>query len=225
MNAGIVLAAGRNPAMGAHVDRAFLSLGTKPVLAFAMGALERCPDIDVVVVVVRRERVEAAAAVASMFGCSKVRHVLPGASLRQGSVQAALDALSDEIRIVSILDASRPCVSPELVSDTIRSAKRNGAAAAGARAEDGVKIVLKGQTVSKSCDRSKIWLAMTPQSFKIEILRDGLAAAKAKGITVGDDSEAAGLVSKSVRMVPATVPNIKITSADDLTLAAAYLRL
>ncbi|MCE9612753.1 MAG: 2-C-methyl-D-erythritol 4-phosphate cytidylyltransferase [Lentisphaerae bacterium] len=225
MNAAVIVAAGRNSPMGSHVDRAFLSLGTRPVLAYSMIAFEKCADIDIVVVVVRKDRVDAAQAVAQMFGCSKVKKIVGGGTHRMGSVQAGLDELSDEINFVTVHDASRPCVTPDLITETIKSAKRYGSGVAAVRAEDGIKEVLKGQTVTKSHDRTKIWHALTPQSYRLELLRNGLELARKKPVIVADDSEAVALTGEDVHLVTATVPNIKITSADDLTLAAAVLRL
>ena len=210
--------------MGDHVDRAFLSLGTRPVLAYSLMAFEKCPEIDVVVLVVRKDRVDAGHAVAQMFGCSKVKYVVAGASQRQGSVLAGLKALPDDIALVAVHDASRPCVSPDLISETIKTAKRYGSGVAAQRADDGIKEVAKGQTVSRSLDRSKIWLALTPQSFRIDLLRRGLEAAQKKRMTVWDDSEAVALVEPEIHLVTATVPNIHIATADDLAQAAAVLR-
>ncbi len=70
MNVGIIVAAGKSERMGPKVDKAFLSLGTKPVLAYSLIAFEKCPDIDGIVLVVRKDRIEAAHGVAHMFGCS-----------------------------------------------------------------------------------------------------------------------------------------------------------
>ena len=211
--------------MGAHVDRAFLSLGTRPVLAYSMQAFEKCPDIDMVVVVVRKERVDAAQAVAQMFGCAKVTAVVAGSAQRQGSIALGLDQLNGEVSIVTIHDASRPCVTPDLISQTIKAARRYGSGVAAIRSEDAVKEVEKGHVVSRTLDRSKLWLAQTPQSFKLELLKQGLDVARQKKLKVEDDASAAELVSDAVRLVPSTIPNVKITTADDLTLAAAVLRL
>ena len=83
MNVGILVAGGRGERMGAKVDKAFLSLGPRPVLAYSMIAFEHCDDIDEVVIVVRRERVDAAWSMARMFGCAKVTAVIPGGAKSQ----------------------------------------------------------------------------------------------------------------------------------------------
>ena len=51
MNFGIVVAAGKSERMGAGIDKAFLNLGSKPVLAFSLLAFENCPEIEGVILV------------------------------------------------------------------------------------------------------------------------------------------------------------------------------
>ena len=70
MTTAILLAAGKSSRMGANVDKAFLSLVDKPVVAWSLLAFERCADIDSIVLVVRKEQLLASKAVTKMFGIS-----------------------------------------------------------------------------------------------------------------------------------------------------------
>ena len=63
MTTAIILAAGKSSRMGAAVDKAFLSLVDKPVVAWSLLAFERCADIDAIVLVVRKEQLLASKAV------------------------------------------------------------------------------------------------------------------------------------------------------------------
>ena len=92
MTTAIILAAGKSSRMGAAVDKAFLSLVDKPVVAWSLLAFERCADIDAIVLVVRKEQQLAAKAVAKMFGISKLRAVVPGGAKRQESAAVGLAA-------------------------------------------------------------------------------------------------------------------------------------
>ena len=73
MVTAIIVAAGKSERMGSGTDKAFLSLGPKPVIAWTLLAFERCTDVDSVVLVVRKDQLTAAKAVVKMFGISKVR--------------------------------------------------------------------------------------------------------------------------------------------------------
>ena len=108
MVTAIVVAAGKSERMGAGTDKAFLSLGQKPVLAWSLLAFERSPEVDNVVLVVRKDQLAAAKAVAKMFGISKLQKVVPGGARRQDSVQNGLKEVDSDTRIVLVHDGARP---------------------------------------------------------------------------------------------------------------------
>lgn len=225
MNYGVIVAAGKSERMGPEVDKAFLSLGTKPVLAYSLIAFEKCPDIDGVILVVRKDRVDPARAMVQLFGCSKVKRVIAGGNTRQISVKNGLSQLSSDVSIVAVHDGARPCITPSVITETIKSAKKYGSGVAAVKITDTVKEVKKGLVVSKTVDRTMLWAVQTPQTFTLDLLSKAFDAVNKKRLTVTDEASAVELVSHDVRLVPAALSNIKITVPDDLTLAAALLRL
>ena len=225
MNVGIIVAGGKSQRMGSDVDKAFLSLGTKPVLAYSVDAYERCQDIDSIVLVVRKDRLNAARGMVQMFGFNKVEHVIVGGTQRQASVQNGLDVLDDDVKVVSVHDGARPCLTPDVISETIKAAKRYGSGVAAVKITDTVKEVQRGVTVSKTIDRTKLWAVQTPQTFKIDLLQKAFDNLKKKKTSVTDEAMAVELINKDVRLVPACLSNIKITTPDDMRLAGALLKL
>jgi len=225
MNFGVIVAAGKSTRMGPKVDKAFLSLGTRPVLAYSVLAFEKCHDIDGIVLVVRADRVEAARAMVQLYGCSKVRRVIAGGSQRQESVALGLDAVADDVSIVAVHDGARPCVTPDLISKTIQSASRYGSGIAAVKITDTVKHVERGLTVTRTVSREKLWAVQTPQTFQIDLLKKAFDAVRKKKATVTDEASALELAGKPPRLVEADMSNIKITAPDDLVLAAALLKI
>jgi len=225
MNSAIIVAAGRGQRMGVQTDKAFLSLGPKPVVAWSLLAFEECVEIDRIVLVVRREQVMAAKTVAQMFGISKLSAVVIGGANRQDSVLNGINELDPDTRYVCVHDGARPCVKPELIQATLRCAKRHGSGVAASRIWDTVKFVERGTVVDHTVDRTKLWRVQTPQTFAIGVLTRAYDEVKKKKATVTDDAAAVELLGESVRLVEWTKPNIKITTADDLPLAAAALQI
>ncbi|NQU39916.1 MAG: 2-C-methyl-D-erythritol 4-phosphate cytidylyltransferase [Lentisphaerae bacterium] len=225
MNYAIVLAAGKSDQMGPNVDKAFLSLGPRPVLAYSLMAFEECNDIDGVILVARKGRMAAAQGVADMFGCAKVKSVVAGGLLRQNSVQNAMEALPEGVKIVAIHDGSRPCVTTELISQTVQSAKRYGSGVAAVRIWDTVKHVERGLTITRSVDRSKLWATQTPQTFKLSLLNRAFELVAEQKATITDEASAVELTSQKVRLVQSFASNIKITTPDDLAMATTLLNL
>jgi 2-C-methyl-D-erythritol 4-phosphate cytidylyltransferase len=225
MNYGVIVAGGKSERVGPNVDKVFLNLGIQPVLAYSVLAFEKCADIDGVILVVRKDRIEAARGMSQMFGCYKVKRVVAGGATRQASVINGLNQLNDDVKIVAVHDGARPCVTAALISETVKSAKRYGSGVAAVKITDTVKQVDKGTTISQTVDRTKLWAVQTPQTFRVDLLLKAFKEVRKKKLDVTDEASAVELVSDDVRIVPAAFSNIKITTADDLNLAAALLKL
>ena len=221
MTTAIIVAAGKSERMGTGTDKAFLSLGNKPVVAWSLLAFERCADVDRIVLVVRKEQQLAAKAVARMFGISKLVAVVPGGNKRQESVQAGLAACDADTRFVVVHDGARPCVTPNVVSEVVKLAKRVGAATVGHRITDTVKRVEKGTAVSGTEDREKLWAVQTPQAFHFRILANAYKNLGKNEVT--DDCQAVELSGETVRIFENRAPNFKITTVEDLQIASALL--
>lgn len=222
MTTAIILAAGKSSRMGAAMDKAFLSLIDKPVVAWSLLAFERCADIDAIVLVVRKEQLLASKAVAKMFGISKISTIVAGGARRQESVAAGLAACDLATRYVVVHDGARPMVTPELISEVLKAAKRFPAVTAGRPVTDTVKRCEKGSAVTETVSREKLWVVQTPQAFQ---MRELSAAYKTLGkMEATDDCMAIELNGGSVKIVPWLRPNVKITTVEDLQTAAALLK-
>ena len=221
MTTAIIVAAGKSERMGTGTDKAFLSLGNRPVVAWSLIAFERCPDIDRIVLVIRKEQQVAAKAVARMFGISKLIAIVPGGNKRQESVQAGLAACDVDTRFVVVHDGARPCVTPDVISEVVKLAKRVGAATVGRRMTDTVKRVEKGTAVSETEDREKLWAVQTPQAFNFRMLTNAYKNLGKNEVT--DDCQAVELAGETVRIYENRAPNFKITTVEDLQIASALL--
>jgi 2-C-methyl-D-erythritol 4-phosphate cytidylyltransferase len=221
----IIVSGGKSERMGTGVDKAFLSLKGQPVLSYSLRAFERCPEVANVILVVRKDRLEAARALVQVFGCAKVEKVVAGGTTRQQSVCNGLNAVPKEATIVVVHDGARPCVTPQIISETIKIARRYGSGIAAVKVADTIKEAHGGLSGTRTIDRSKLWAIQTPQAFKKELLVSGYEMARKKRMAVTDESSAVELVSKDIRLVPSTWSNIKITTPEDLAIAAALLNV
>ena len=225
MITAIVVAAGKSERMGAGTDKAFLSLLNKPVVAWSLLAFERCPDVDKIVLVVRKDQLVASKAVVQMFGISKIHAIVAGGARRQDSVLSGLKACDIDTRHVVIHDGARPCISSEEISEIVKAVKRSGAVTFGHKITDTVKRVEKGTSVTATEDRDKLWAVQTPQAFPYSMLRKAYAAVEAEKKEVFDDAQAVEFAGESVKICESDKPNIKITTPEDLQVAAAVLKL
>lgn len=223
MVTAIIVAAGKSERMGTGTDKAFLNLGPKPVLAWSLLAFESCVDVDQIVLVVRKDQIVGAKAVVRMFGISKVRAVVAGGPKRQNSVMNGLKEVDSDSRIIVIHDGARPCVTPETISETIKLAKRTGAAVVGCRIWDTVKFIEKGTSVTRTEDRTKLWAVQTPQAFNAQLIQKAYAEVENAKVDVSDDAAAVERLGEPVKIYETDKPNLKITTVEDLQLAAAVV--
>lgn len=222
---GIIITGGKTEEFAPDVDTAFLTLGSKPVLTYSLAAFERCADIEGLVLVASKDRVESVRAMVQMFGCYKVKRIISGPTQRAAAVLAGLKALDDQkIPIVTVHDGTRPCVTPDQISETIKSARKFGSGVLATRITDPVKEVAKGSKVSASFDHQSLWASLTPQSYKIEILRKALETAQKKKASIRDEAEALDLAKQEIHIVPTTRMSIRIAAPSDLNLADYLLR-
>lgn len=225
MTTAIILAGGKSTRMGGGVDKAFLSIGAKPVVAWSLLAFEHSPGIDRIILVVRKEQLLAAKAVVKMFGISKLDKIVAGGTRRQESVQAGLAACDLNTRFVVIHDAARPCVTPELVGEVLQALKRTDAVTVGRPMTDTVKrcTPTKGAVVEQTVSRDRLWSVQTPQAFAFGFLKAAYRKLDAK-MEATDDCQVVELAGGTVKIVENLKPNFKVTTPDDVQLVSLLLK-
>src|SRR5580765_4339079 len=167
MNAAIIVAAGRGTRMGANVDKLFIDLDGRPVVAHTWGRFDGAKCIDEIVLVIRGGMEPDFRDLAQKHGFRKPFRLVVGGTERQDSVWNGLQAISPYYDIVAIQDGARPCTTEELIERTIVAAREVGAAVAAQRVTDTVKESSDGQMISAHLKREWLWAVQTPQTFKL----------------------------------------------------------
>ncbi len=227
MTTAIIVAAGKSERMGENLDKAFIALGPRPVVAWSLLAFQQCSDIDKIILVVRKEQLVAAKGIVNMFGLSKVSQIIQGGSRRQDSVLRGIEAADPDTRLFAIHDGARPCVSTDLISATIQAARKHGSGIAATRVTDSLKTVDRGGNISGAVDRANVWAVQTPQVFKADLLKRAYTELGKGKTEATDDAAAVALLpdAPALRLVEWTKPNMKITIVEDLSIAALLLRI
>ena len=224
MNAAVIVAAGKGTRMGPDVDKLFLEVAGRPVVAHTWQRFDGAACIGDIIVVVRDGMQSAFEELAQQCGFNKSYRLIVGGKERQDSVANGLAALSDSAEVVAIQDGARPCTSAALIEATIVAARETGAAVAAMPVTDTIKESVDGQLVARTVDRSKLWSVQTPQTFRVEVIRMALAEVRQRGLHVTDDTAACELIGQPVRLVCGTSPNPKVTVPADLPYIELLLR-
>lgn len=155
--------------------------------------------------------------------CAASRHVqrAAGGAERAGSVLNGLlrllelGAQADDWVLVH--DAARPNLTrgdldrllEELAEDPV-----GGLLAVPAR--DTLKRSDRDGRVSETIDRSVVWLAYTPQMFRLGALHRALADALVAGVAITDEASAMEWAGYAPKLVEGRADNLKITTPEDL---------
>jgi 2-C-methyl-D-erythritol 4-phosphate cytidylyltransferase len=220
---GILVTCGKDEQMASGVDVSYLDLAGKAVLSYSLQAFEQSHEIAGVVLVAAPERVEQTLGLCQLHGFAKIRKVVPGAATFFGSVQHGLKYVSDDAQCVCLHGAGRPCIQGNLISEVVKAARKDGAAAAGAPVGGQLLAAGKGDVVKEVVDASALWQLQSPVACRRDWLKLALETAAKKKKHPADIVEALSLIKKSVTLVANPRPNLHLRQPTDLMMAVALL--
>jgi len=223
----VVPAAGMGKRMGASINKQYLQLAGKPILAHTLGVFQECDQIVGIILVTPQDEIPfCRSEVVERYGLSKVLQVVPGGAERQHSVMNGLQALqgtADEHDVVLIHDGVRPFITREQLLESIRVAADGDGALVAVPAKDTIKVVHDG-LVTDTPERATLWQAQTPQTFRYHQVLSAHEEARRDGFLGTDDCSLVERAGGRIRIVNGSYRNIKITTPEDLVLAEAFLR-
>lgn len=228
----VIMAAGSGTRMGAQLPKQFLELDGKVILRRTIEAfLEVYPEISVITVL-PKQYIDywKDYCYKNNFICPQV--LVPGGITRFHSVKNALEKVPAGA-LVAIHDGVRPLLTVQMIRNMFEKAESTPALIPVIPCVDTMKALemkvsadgsetlsaMPGQIV----DRSVLYGAQTPQIFHSEILKDAYNQAFDTAFT--DDASVVEKHGKSLSFVIGERLNIKITTAEDLTLAEAVLKI
>jgi 2-C-methyl-D-erythritol 4-phosphate cytidylyltransferase len=173
--AAIVPAAGLGRRFGEEKNKSLYEVMGKPLVVWALQALQSVVEIGEIIPVVKEEDLKAAADMVERYKIAKVRRIVPGGKERQDSVYNGLRALDNETSIVVIHDGARPLVDGLLIRNCISELDSFDGIVAGVPVKDTIKEVKgkgheaeerdDGLIVKRTLDRNLLWAVKTPQTF------------------------------------------------------------
>lgn len=222
-NCAIILAGGRGSRMGKKINKLFLKMKDRPLLAYTLEAFEKNKCIDSIILVSAKDELEyCKSEIVLKYSFRKVKQIVCGGDTRQQSVLNGLN-VAGECNVILIHDGARPFVSQKIISEGIKYANIYGACACGVRPKDTIKVKNKDGFSDSTLDRNKLFCVQTPQSFKRDIIINSHKNIVSKDISATDDTMIAEISGYSVFLYEGSYVNIKITTPDDLFLGEKIL--
>jgi 2-C-methyl-D-erythritol 4-phosphate cytidylyltransferase len=210
--------------MGGHVPKQFIELGGVPILVHSLRVLEAVPAVErVILAVPDADREYCLREIVARYRFAKVTKIVAGGERRQDSVRHGLQEIGEGADLVLVHDAVRPLITRDVVERVIRRAEEVGGAIAAVPMRDTVKEVGADGAVAATVDRGRLWLAQTPQVFRVKVLREAHRKAHLEHFHATDDAQLVEWFGQPVSVVEGSEENLKITRPQDLAIGEAIL--
>jgi 2-C-methyl-D-erythritol 4-phosphate cytidylyltransferase len=219
----ILLAGGSATRLSVGDNKVYLDLDGVPMLGWSLASLDRCDLVDDIVLVVRPEDRDRAAAIAGDLGVRKLRGMADGGDTRHASERAGLEAIAPAIEagsvtLVAIHDAARPFIRQALLRRILTTAARDGGALP-ALPVDSEFLLRVDAGGAEPVDATRLRGVQTPQAFQAAALLRAYRQADESGFRGVDTAESVERFSDlRVSTVDGDPDNTKITFLEDLVL-------
>ena len=224
MNSVVIVSAGRGSRMKADINKQFLKLQNKEVIAHTIDKFYNNENIGELIVVVREDEAEFFKInIIEKYGYKNIK-IAFGGSERQDSVYNGLKMVDENCKIVLIHDGARPFVNNETIDSAIESAKENKCVIVGVPVKDTIKVIDENNNVCDTPDRSTLWSIQTPQVFDYSLIMKAHEKAREDNYYGTDDSMLMEYFGQKVKVVEGSYNNIKITTPEDLKIGEEILR-
>lgn len=212
----IIAAGGIGSRFGAAVPKQFCELLGRPVLMHTILALRRATPSARIVISLHPEWIDYWQEVCRKLDFESPT-VVSGGETRFHSVKRALARVGDA-GIITVHDAARPLVTPEIVNAVVAAVEHGADGAIPAvPPSDSLRMVTPDGC--KAVDRSLFRAVQTPQAFRADALKAAYNLPYSPAFT--DDASVMEAASfTDIAEVEGSYENIKITHSADLVVAA-----
>ena len=226
----IVLAAGSGSRMKSDVAKQYMMLCGKPLIWYALQAVEESAVIDDCILVTGAEDIiYVQEEIVERYGFRKVDTITAGGKERYDSVYQALQVIKDgDMRVPNrdgylfIHDGARPFLTEAILRRNYEAVEQFHACVTGMPVKDTIKIADRNGFAAQTLDRSLVWQIQTPQAFAYDLIRRAheLRAEGGLEMKITDDAMLIEYTEQiPVKLIEGSYENIKITTPEDLLYA------
>lgn len=225
MNGVVIVAAGSGSRMKRDINKQFIKLKDKEIIAHTIEKFYNHNNIDEIVVVIKSEEEEFFKnEILNRYNFNNIK-IAFGGNERQDSVYNGLKMLNKECEVVLIHDGARPFISEKIINSCIKEAKNHNAVVVGVPVKDTIKVINENNDIVDTPERSKLWAVQTPQTFNYDILVKSYEDAFKDGFYGTDDAMLVERIGYKVKMIEGSYNNIKITTPEDIEIGTQILKI
>lgn len=224
MNSVIIVAAGSGKRMNMDINKQFIKLNEKEIIAHTIEIFYKNENIDEIIVCIKKEEEEFfREKIINRYNFKNIK-IAYGGKERQDSIYNGLKLIDSRCEIVLIHDGARPFVSNIIINNSIKTAREKKAVVVGMPVKDTIKFVDNGN-IKDTPNRENLWSAQTPQSFEYKLIMRAYEEAYKHHYYGTDDSMLVEKIGQKVTMIMGSYDNIKITSPEDIGIGEQILNL
>ena len=225
MNGVVIVAAGTGSRMNMGINKQFIKLEGKEIIAYTIEKFYNNSNIEDIVVVVKEDESEFfKKEILDKYNFKNVK-IAYGGKERQDSVYNGLKLLDEKCDVVLIHDGARPFVSDKIIDKSIEEAKEHKAIVVGVPVKDTIKVIDNDKNIVDTPNRNVLWAVQTPQTFDYNILIDAYKDAFKNKFYGTDDAMLVERIGYKVKMLEGSYNNIKMTTQEDLNIGSQILRV
>ena len=220
MNYAIILSGGTGARIGLKVPKQYYEVNNKPIIRYAVDTIEKCEEINGVVIVAApewREYLSKHLSTSEKF----LGFAEPGVN-RQLSIYSGLCFLRNRLQmndddLILIQDAARPNTSLGCILSCLSIAEDEDGAMPVLPMKDTIYASKDGKMVSSLLERRTLFAGQAPESFRFgKYLAANEALLPDKILEINGSTEPAILAGMNICMIPGDEGNYKITTSADL---------
>ncbi|AUN12829.1 2-C-methyl-D-erythritol 4-phosphate cytidylyltransferase [[Clostridium] sordellii] len=224
MNGVIIVAAGTGSRMKKDINKQFIKLDNKEIIAYTIDKFYINNEIDDIVVVIKKDEEDYFKEnILEKYNFKNIK-IAYGGEERQDSVYNGIQKLDKNCEVVLVHDGARPFVTEEIINNSIQEAKKHNAVVVGVKVKDTIKVVGEEGNIVDTPNRKYLWSVQTPQVFKYDIITKAYENAYNENYYGTDDAMLVEKIGYDVKMIEGSYDNIKITTQEDLNFGEQILR-
>lgn len=230
---GAILAGGVGSRM--HVvdmPKQFLPLGDKPIIIHTLEKFLTCSRFEAVYIGVHADWINYTTDLIAKYlpeDTAKNVHTVSGGSDRNGTILNIVAEIekdfgeSDE-HIIVTHDSVRPFITLRMIEENIDCAEKYGAVDTVISSVDTIVVSEDGKVISDIPNRAKMYQGQTPQSFRINLLKELYHSLSEEEKSILTDACKICVVrNHPVHLVEGAYTNLKITTPGDYKIAQAMV--
>ena len=233
MNIAVIFAGGTGQRLKSGQDstpKQFLKIHNKPIIIHTLEFFQNHDSIDKIYISIHPDYYNYMEELVQHYYITKTAGIVKGGPTGQDSIYNALKLAqiqNPKDSIVLIHDGVRPNITPEVITENINCAKKNGNAITSTPCLETILISENNINPKYVPYRKNTYIAQAPQTFKLNEIINAHEIIRKTNPNYTDIVDSCTLyktLGKETFMIKGNRGNIKITTIEDLYILRALIR-